>query len=81
MKTDPFAIRRRYAKWHPARLLFTANARVQERWARWRFDCYALPPRELADLPPAPFFQEIRNDMPFRQFPGTQTPDIVKTMQ
>lgn len=53
MKTDPFAIKR-YFKWHPKRLAFTAKARLIEQEARWNFQKYPLPTKVLSNLPPAP---------------------------
>jgi len=53
MKTDPFAVKK-YPKWHPLRLAFTAKARLIEQKARWNFQKYALPEKVIPNLPPAP---------------------------
>lgn len=53
MKTDPFNIKK-YPKWHPLRLAFTAKARLIEQEARWNFQKYALPEKLIPNLPPAP---------------------------
>lgn len=53
MKTDPFAIKK-YSKWHPIRLTFTARARLIEQEARWNFQKYALPEKIIPNLPSAP---------------------------
>jgi predicted O-methyltransferase YrrM len=53
MKTDPFVIKK-YPKWHPIRLAFTARARLIEQEARWNFLKYALPEKIIPNLPPAP---------------------------
>lgn len=53
MKTDPFALKK-YSKWHPLRVAFTAKARLIEREAQWNFHQYALPEKILPNLPPAP---------------------------
>lgn len=51
MKIDPFTIKK-YAKWHPIRLTFTAKARLIEQEAKWNFEKYALPIEVKQDLPP-----------------------------
>lgn len=53
MRTDPFAIKK-YPKWHPLRLAFTAKARLIEQEARWNFQKYALPEKIISNLPPPP---------------------------
>lgn len=53
MKTDPFVIKK-YPKWYPIRLAFTARARLMEQEARWNFQKYALPEKIIPNLPPAP---------------------------
>jgi predicted O-methyltransferase YrrM len=53
MKADPFAIKK-YPKWHPSRLAFTAKARLLNREARWNFKNYQLPEILLPNLPVIP---------------------------
>ena len=53
MKTDPFFLKK-YPKWYPQRLLFTAQARLIEKEAQWNFDRYALPPKINSNLPETP---------------------------
>jgi predicted O-methyltransferase YrrM len=50
LKTDPFLIKR-YPKWHPQRLAYTASIRLMEQAARNDFQKYALPEKLLKDLP------------------------------
>jgi hypothetical protein len=57
MKTDPFRYKA-FAKWNPRRALPTLYARLQEAWARWRFDSYRLPQRAPETLPDIPEIDE-----------------------
>ncbi len=50
MRTDPFAIKK-YPKWHPIRLWFTAQARLIEQEAKWNFAQYALVEKLVSSLP------------------------------
>lgn len=51
MKIDPFFIKR-LPKTAPKRLLYTLNARLQDRLSRYFFEEYALPLKSLDPLPP-----------------------------
>ncbi len=53
MSTDPFAVKR-LPKWHPRRLAFKTLAIKGEWEARRRFGHYALPEKDLDDLPALP---------------------------
>lgn len=53
MITDPFAIKK-FPKYHPKRLVFTAKARYREIESKLNFDKYALPYKELSNLPILP---------------------------
>ena len=50
MVLDPFAIKK-YPKWHPYRLAFTARARLIEREARQNFEKYKIPYKIIQNLP------------------------------
>jgi predicted O-methyltransferase YrrM len=56
MKIDPYFIKR-LPKFHHKRLLYTLNARLQERFSRYFFEEYALPIKTLESLPSAPSAQ------------------------
>lgn len=58
MKIEPFAIKKKYYKWHPLRVIFTAKARFDDKWARLNFNRYNIPPKELVELPSPPDFDE-----------------------
>lgn len=53
MKTDPFFIKK-YPKWYPQRLLFTLQARLVEKEAKFNFERYKLSEKILTNLPDSP---------------------------
>jgi len=53
MKRDPFDLKK-FPRWHPKRLFPTLQARLDDRFARWRYPHHALPLKLLEDLPSLP---------------------------
>jgi len=58
MKIDPFLIKKKYYRWHPLRVLFTAKARLDDEWARFNFKRYNISSKEFGELPSVPDFDK-----------------------
>jgi hypothetical protein len=56
VRDDPFAIKSK-PKWHPARLMYTAGMRLQDRRARLNFHQYLIPEKNRPDATESPILE------------------------